>query len=416
MLERKLSRLIQTGRLTIKGLRRDPVVFGSSVSACGSLDVVVRVKDRATAWKIALRPDLYFGEAYMVGSLVVERGTLWDLLELCGRNFAGRRWHRIPALLKRLGHVLTRRAHQMNSRRRARQNVAHHYDMSDVLFRNFLDADRHYSCAYFRSPSDTLDQAQAAKVIHIAAKLLLRPGMHVLDIGCGWGGLALGLAKLTGAHVTGITLSKEQASFAARRVEKAGMRDQVTIALLDYREVQHKYDRVVSVGMFEHVGVPYYRAFFETIAGLLTDDGVALLHSIGRTDGPGMTGAWTRKYIFPGGYVPALSEVLPRVEQARLWITDIELLRLHYAETLRHWRERFLNNAEHVREAYDERFCRMWEFFLATSEMGFRYDNLMVFQMQLCKRVDAVPLTRDYIPAVEAAMRAVGELPVRLVR
>jgi cyclopropane-fatty-acyl-phospholipid synthase len=414
MLERKLSRLIQSGRLTIKGLRREPVVLGSSVSGRAQLDVVVRIKDRATAWKVTLWPDRFFGEAYMDGSLVVERGTLWDLLELCGRNFAGRSWHRIPTLLKRAGQLLTRRVHQLNSRGRARKNVAHHYDLSDALFRSFLDADRHYSCAYFRAPDHTLEQAQVAKVAHIAAKLLLRPGMQVLDIGCGWGGLAVSLARLTGACVTGITLSKEQASFAARRVEKAGLRDQVTIAVLDYREVEHKYDRVVSVGMFEHVGVPYYRAFFDTIAHLLTDDGVALLHSIGRTNGPGMTGAWTRKYIFPGGCVPALSEVLPRVEQAGLWITDIELLRLHYAETLRRWRERFLENAEHVRKEYDERFCRMWEFFLASSEMGFRYDNLMVFQMQLAKRVDAVPLTRDYIPAAEAAMRAVRELPVRL--
>ena len=414
MLDRKLARLIKTGRLTILGLRRDPVVLGSLLPEAPHLDVVVRVKDRLTAAKIALRPDPYFGEAYMDGSLVLERGTLWDLLDLCGRNLTGSEWHHIPNPLKRFARALAHLAHQMNSRRRARRNVAHHYDLSDVLFRSFLDADRHYSCAYFRSPADSLEQAQAAKVAHIAAKLLLRPGMQVLDIGCGWGGLALSLAKLTGAHVTGITLSNEQAAFATRRVEKAGLRDQVTIAVMDYREVRRTYDRIVSVGMFEHVGVPYYREFFATMARLLADDGVALLHSIGRANGPGMTGAWTRKYIFPGGYVPALSEVLPMVERAALWITDVELLRLHYAETLRHWRERFLRNTEHVLKAYDGRFCRMWEFFLAGSEMGFRYDNLVVFQMQLAKRVDAVPLSRDYISAAEAAMRAVNALPIRM--
>ncbi len=415
MLKRKLSKLIKTGRLTVKGLRREPVTFGAVVPDAPHLDVVVRIKDRLTALRIAMRPELHFGEAYMDRSLVLEQGTLWDLLELCGRNFAGRSWHRIPNPVRRVSRTLALAAHQLNSRRRARTNVAHHYDLSDVLFRNFLDADRHYSCAYFRSPSDTLEQAQSAKVMHIAAKLLLRPNMHVLDIGCGWGGLAISLARLTGVHVTGITLSKEQAAFATRRIDRAGLRDQVTVAVMDYRDVQRQYDRVVSVGMFEHVGVPYYQAFFDTTKRLLTEDGVALLHAIGRTDGPGVTDAWTRKYIFPGGYVPALSEVLPRVEKAGLWVTDIELLRLHYAETLRLWRERFLANIEHVRSVYDERFCRMWEFFLAGSEIGFRYDNLMVFQMQLAKRIDAVPLTRDYVIAAESAMRTVAMLPVRMV-
>jgi cyclopropane-fatty-acyl-phospholipid synthase len=414
LLERKLSKLIKTGRLTVNGLRREPIIFGAVVPDAPQLDVVVRVKDRFTALWIALRPELHFGEAYMDRSLVLERGTLWDLLELCGRNFAPHSWHQIPNPLRRAGRTALT-AHQLNSRPRARKNITHHYNLSDVLFRNFLDADRHYSCAYFRSPGDTLEQAQSAKVMHIAAKLLLRSNMHVLDIGCGWGGLAISLARLTGVHVTGITLSKEQAAFATRRIDKAGLRDQVTVAVMDYRDVQSQYDRIVSVGMFEHVGVPYYRAFFDTIKRLLTENGVALLHAIGRTDGPGMTDAWTRKYIFAGGYVPALSEVLPRVEEAGLWVTDIELLGLHYAGTLRLWRERFLTNIEHVRSVYDERFCRMWEFFLAGSEMAFRYDNLMVFQMQLAKRIDAVPLTRDYVIAAQSAMRTVNTLPVRMV-
>ncbi len=406
MLQRKLSRLIRTGRLTIKGLGPRTLTFGKPSPDAPELDVVVRVKDRLTAIKVASHPELYFGEAYMDGALVVEQGSLWSLLELCGRNFSGEAWQGRPGRLKRMARQAWRVGQQLNSRIRARRNVAHHYDLSDVLFRNFLDADRHYSCAYFRTPEVSLEQAQADKAVHIAAKLLLRPGMQVLDIGCGWGSLAIGLARLTGAQVTGITLSQEQAAVARHRVDQAGLQDRVRIAVQDYREVQGRFDRIVSVGMFEHVGVPQYRRFFDQVSALLAEDGVALLHSIGRRDGPGATGTWLRKYIFPGGYSPALSEVLPVVEQAGLWVTDIELLRLHYAETLRHWRERFLQNRTLIRNIYDERFCRMWEFFLASSEMAFRYDNLLVFQMQMAKRVDAVPLTRDYQAAAEAHLHA----------
>jgi cyclopropane-fatty-acyl-phospholipid synthase len=412
LLERKLSRLIRVGRLTIKGMGPDPIVLGTPAPDAPQLDVVVRVKDRFTAWKIGLRPGLYFGEAYMDGALAIEQGSLWDLLELCGRNFAGSTWHGRRGRLLRFAQRLWRFGQQVNLRGRARRNVAHHYDLSDVLFRHFLDADRQYSCAYFTSPHDTLEQAQAAKTAHIAAKLALRPGLRVLDIGCGWGGLALSLARLTGADVTGITLSQEQAAIARHRVEEAGLQDRVRIEVKDYREVEGRFDRIVSVGMFEHVGVPHYRTFFDTVTRLLAADGIALIHAIGRKDGPGVTAAWTRKYIFPGGYVPALSEVLPAVEQSGLWVTDIEVLRLHYAETLRHWRERFLRHRALIREIYDERFCRMWEFFLATSEMGFRYDNLMVFQMQLARRVDAVPLMRDYMFTAEAELRAAA-LPAR---
>jgi cyclopropane-fatty-acyl-phospholipid synthase len=416
VLERKLSRLIRTGRLTISGLRRGPVVLGAVSPASPHLDVAVRVKGRLTAAKIALRPELYFGEAFMDRSLEMERGTLWDLLALCGENFAGRSWIQVPRPLRRVGRVFARAAHQTNSLARARRNSMRHYDLPDLLFEHFLDADRHYSCAYFRSPDQTLEQAQTAKVQHIAAKLLLRPGMRVLDIGCGWGGLAMSLARLAGVQVTGITLSQEQAMFAARRVKESGLGDCVDIARKDYREMEPSFDRIVSVGMFEHVGVPYYRVFFDTIARLLAPDGVALVHTIGRTDGPGATGGWTRKYIFPGGYVPALSEVLPRIEQAGLWVSDVEVLRLHYAETLRHWRHRFLSNRAAVLSACGERFCRMWEFFLATSEMGFRYGNLVVFQIQLAKHVGAVPITRDYMVAAESALRAADAGSARSMR
>jgi cyclopropane-fatty-acyl-phospholipid synthase len=290
-----------------------------------------------------------------------------------------------------------RRLHQYNPVRRARRNVAHHYDLSDQLYELFLDRDRQYSCAYFRSREDDLDTAQENKKRHIATKLLLRPGQKVLDIGSGWGGLALYLAAECGVDVTGLTLSEEQHKVAQRRAAAAGLADRVRFHLRDYRQEPGRYDRLVSVGMFEHVGVNQYPTFFRKVGELLAPDGVALLHSIGRMDGPGTTNPWLRKYIFPGGYSPALSEVVPGAEGARLWITDIEVLRLHYAETLRAWRARFQQNRERIRALYDERFCCMWEMYLVGAELAFRRDGHLVFQMQLAKQVDTVPLTRDYM-------------------
>ncbi len=289
--------------------------------------------------------------------------------------------------------------------------MIHHYDLSDALFRCFLDSDLQYSCAYFRDPKMSLDGAQTAKKQHIIGKLLLGGGQRVLDIGCGWGGLAISIAQSEAVSTTAITLSKEQLGIAKRRARDAGVDHRILFEPKDYREIEGPFDRVVSVGMFEHVGRPNYETFFKRIAHLLTDDGVALIHSIGRMDGPGLTPAWTRKYIFPGGYIPALSEVLAAVERAGLWVTDIEILRLHYAETLRAWRHEFLNKVDVLRGTYDDRFFRMWEFYLAGSEMAFRYDGLMVFQLQLAKRVDTVPLTRDYMfdrerDLVEAPIRA----------
>jgi cyclopropane-fatty-acyl-phospholipid synthase len=293
--------------------------------------------------------------------------------------------------------TLFRRIHQYNPLPRARQNVAHHYDLSDQFYELFLDRDRQYSCGYFRDEAEDLDAAQLDKKKHLAAKLLIRPGQKVLDIGSGWGGLALYLSAECGADVTGLTLSVEQHKFATRRAAAAGLSDRVRFYLRDYREEVGQYDRIVSVGMFEHVGLNHYGAFFTKLKSLLAPDGVALLHSIGRKDGPGTTMPWIRKYIFPGGYVPALSEVLPAVEQLRLWVTDIEILRLHYAETLRAWRRRFERNRDRVLALYDERFYRMWEMYLVGSEIAFRRQDHMVFQMQLAKAVDAVPLTRDYM-------------------
>lgn len=396
MFERFLTAFIKTGRLTVVCANGRILLAGEATDSASGPDVVLRLKGPLTALKIALRPNLHFGEAYMDGSVIIENGDLWDLLDLCGRNLAQgptSRRSKLASLLR----TIMRRFLERNSLRGAKRNVAHHYDLQEEVFRSFLDEDMQYSCAYFRYPAQSLSQAQVAKKNHIIAKLLLRPGQRVLDIGCGWGGLAMSIAQCEAVQMTAITLSRQQFSAARARAKKAGLDHRINFELRDYRSLEGKFDRIVSVGMFEHVGRPNYRQFFHKISSLLNDDGVALIHSIGRSDGPGLTYAWTRKYIFPGGYIPALSEVLPAVENAGLFITDIEVLHLHYAETLRAWRKRFMTNRVAIRNLYDERFCRMWEFYLAGSEMAFRYDGLMVFQLQITKRVDVVPLTRDYM-------------------
>jgi len=392
LLARVLSRVIRIGRLAIIDAAGRRHVF----EGLPGPSATVRLRDPALSWKLLVRPRLYVPEAYMNGVLTVEEGTLYDLLDLLALN------EEAPArgLLFRLeagAARLVRRLHQHNPIARSRRNAAHHYDLSDQLYELFLDRDRQYSCAYFRNPGDDLETAQLNKRRHIAAKLLLRPGHRVLDIGSGWGGLALYLAAECGADVTGLTLSAEQQKAAERRAAAAGLADRVRFHLRDYREEEGRYDRIVSVGMFEHVGVNQYGAFFAKLGALLEPDGVALVHSIGRRDGPGATNPWLRKYIFPGGYSPALSEVVPVAEEARLWITDIEILRLHYAETLRAWRSRFAENRDRIRALYDERFCRMWEIYLVGAEIAFRTEGHIVFQMQLAKALDSVPLTRDYM-------------------
>jgi cyclopropane-fatty-acyl-phospholipid synthase len=301
---------------------------------------------------------------------------------------------------------LTRRLQQFNPVRRAWTNVAHHYDLSDGLYDLFLDSDRQYSCAYFTAPNQDLETAQTNKKRRIAAKLMLRPGQRVLEIGSGWGGLAMYLAAQGEVNVTGVTLSREQHQVSNARAAAGGLADRVRFHLRDYREQTGTFDRIVSVGMFEHVGLNHYGRFFAKVRDLLADDGVALLHTIGRSDGPGMTHRWIRKYIFPGGYSPALSEVLPAIERARLWVTDVEVWRLHYAETLRQWRYRFNANRARIGALYDDRFCRMWEFYLAASEVAFRCLGHAVYQIQLAKRIDSVPLTRDYMGEREQALMA----------
>lgn len=392
MLERIIRRIYAEGPVVFLLPGGREVVIGDRDKA----EVVVRIRDAATARRILVNPALGVGEAFMDGGLSLERGSVFDLLDLTGRELE-RRPMPAPGPLRRLA----RRIGQANDRRRARRNVAHHYDLNTEFYRLFLDEDLQYSCAYFARPDLSLEAAQAAKKQLLLAKLNLSPGQRVLDIGCGWGGLGLTLAG-AGVEVVGVTLSREQLAEANGRAAAAGLAGRVDFRLQDYRDLDGPFDRIVSVGMFEHVGVPNYRAYFETVSRLLTDDGVAVIHSIGRKDGPNTTQPWIAKYIFPGGYIPALSEVLPAIEKSGLWVTDMEILRLHYAETLRAWRERFLARRAEAAAMYDERFCRMWEFYLAASETAFRHRGHMVFQVQLAKRQQAVPLTRDYLFAGQA--------------
>jgi cyclopropane-fatty-acyl-phospholipid synthase len=400
-LGRFLERFIMSGTLGVVDADDRFHRFGPSDPG-GRPDVIILLRDRSLYWKLALYPEFYLGEAYMDGTLEITRGTVSELLDLCGRNFAALRHRRHGALVRGLIR-LTQHATQLNSRQRALKNVVHHYDLSRELYGAFLDQDLQYSCAYFTSPALTLDEAQAAKKRHLAAKLLLEKNQKVLDIGCGWGGLAIELARNHDVRIDGVSLSKEQLNFARAMANASGVSERARFFAKDYRELTDEFDRIVSVGMFEHVGVPYYPAFFAKIAQLLAPRGVALVHTIGATDGPGISNPWIRKYIFPGGYIPALSEILPVIERAGLIVTDIEVLRTHYAETLRHWRERFLANWDNLRRYYDDRFRRMWEFYLAASEMSFRHGALVVFQIQLAKDPTAVPVTRDYVYEFEQA-------------
>ena len=407
-----LEKLIRAGNLRVTTADGSTFTLGDGSGA----PVAIRFTTRAAQRNILIDPELKFGEAYMDGGVVIEQGSIADVLAIVlGQDRDGRppAWARPQWLVR----YLYRRLTQFNPRPRARRNVAHHYDLDGQLYALFLDADRQYSCAYFEVPGQSLDDAQLAKKRHLAAKMLITPGRRVLDIGCGWGGLALYLAEHCGARVTGITLSEQQHARARVRAAEKGLSGQVELRLQDYRDVPETFDRIVSVGMFEHVGVGFYDAFFRKCRALLDDNGVMLLHSIGRSEGPNVTNPWIAKYIFPGGYIPALSEVLPAVERAGLLVTDIEILRLHYAETLKSWRERFLAQREQVERLYDDRFVRMWEFYLAASETAFREQAMMVFQMQLTKRQGVVPMTRDYIVREETRLRALeggSRPPLRL--
>jgi len=388
-LDRVLARTIRQGSLTLHHADGTLTRHGDGSGP----DVSVTCTDPAFPRRFLLNPERAVGEAYTEGALTIAGDDLHGFLELGVRNMPqgvgiGVESHVGPFL---------RRLRQYNPAPRARRNVAHHYDLSRNLYDLFLDADRQYSCAYFKTPDDSLETAQAQKKAHIARKLCLEPGMRVLDIGCGWGGMALTLARDFGVRVVGVTLSEEQCALARERVAEAGLDGRVEIRLQDYRAVSERFDRIVSVGMFEHVGVPHYDEYFAKLCDLLAEDGVALVHSIGRRSPPGRTSPWIERYIFPGGYVPSLSEMAAAFERQGLWLTDLEVLRLHYAMTLRHWYDRFMANLDAARALYDERFCRMWRFYLVASEQTFRFGQQGVFQAQLARRRDAVPLTRDYL-------------------
>jgi cyclopropane-fatty-acyl-phospholipid synthase len=399
MLGHLLNAIVHDGTLEIASPGGSVRVFGQ-----GQPRITLRLLDRRAGLLLALDPDLALGELYMSGRLKVENGNIRDLLQLLVRNLA-RSGPRGSQKAGRMLRRIVRALRQINSPARAKDHVAHHYDLSGKLYDLFLDKDRQYSCAYFSRPDMSLEEAQAAKKRHIAAKLnLTHQDMAILDIGCGWGGLALDLARDSSATVLGITLSEEQVAVARRRSVQAGLAERAKFELADYRAVEGRFDRIVSIGMFEHVGARYYDTFFAKLASLLKPDGVILLHTIGRADGPGATNPWIAKYIFPGGYAPALSEVLAAIERNGLIVTDVEVLRQHYAETLREWQKRFQSNRAQVAKLYDERFCRMWEFYLAGSEMTFRYDGEVVYQIQIARRLDSLPITRDYMRNNEDAL------------
>ena len=394
-----LSQYIRRGAITFTTASGQQFTFGDGSGPPVSARFVTKAAQR----RLLLDPELALGEIFMDGLLVMERGTIADLLAIAlNQPDMAPRWAKLQWWLR----YVLRHAQQFNPRKRSRNNVAHHYDLDGRLYSLFLDADKQYSCAYFEGPDTTLDDAQLAKKRHLAAKMLIEKGQRVLDIGSGWGGLGLYLAEMTGANVTGVTLSTEQLQVANARAGEKNLKDRAKFLLEDYRDIPGPFHRIVSVGMFEHVGVDHYDTYFKRCAELLTEDGVMVLHSIGRPEGPGITNPWVAKYIFPGGYIPALSEVLPAIERAGLLVSDIEILRLHYAETLKAWRERFMARREEAVRLYDERFARMWEFYLAASEMSFRMQNVMNFQIQLTKRQDVVPFTRDYIGREEDRLRA----------
>ena len=397
-----LERIIRQGDLKVIDSDGAARRFGDGMAP----SVTVRIKDAATERSIAFDPQLALPEAYMQGRFTVEDGgRIYDFLDLMLQNSQVDelpKWARVFDAAR----YLTRRISQFNPAGRSKKNVAHHYDIDGALYDLFLDKDRQYSCAYFEPGVTDLEEAQLAKKRHLAAKLALRSGQKVLDIGSGWGGLGLYLGRAANVDVTGITLSEEQLGVARHRAAEQKLDKPVRFKLQDYRRLTGQFDRIISVGMFEHVGVNHYATYFRKVRDLLTDDGVAVIHSIGRSNRPTATNAFIAKYIFPGGYIPALSEVMPAIEKSGLYVTDVEILRLHYAETLREWRHRFIANWPKAVERMGEEFCRMWEFYLAGSETAFRYQNLMVFQIQLTKKAGTLPLTRDYIMEEERRLKA----------
>jgi cyclopropane-fatty-acyl-phospholipid synthase len=403
ILDRFISTIIRQGNLTVTYANGKTKTYGG----CIGKPIHMRFNSRKAQRQLLRNPEFYLGQCYADGGFDLLEGDMYDLLEAVftgnpDGGFEYKPWMKALAAVR----FKFRNFRENNVAKRSRQNVQHHYDLTGALYDLFLDSDRQYSCAYFETPDADLEQAQLAKKRHIAAKMVMsRPGLSVLDIGCGWGGMALYLARYLGAKVKGVTLSDEQLAIAKKRAVESHMEDKLRFELQDYRHVEEKFDRIVSVGMFEHVGRPFYDQYFKQSAKLLKKDGVMLMHTIGRTDVPSTTNPFIEKYIFPGGYIPSLSEVMPAIERSGLKITDIEILRLHYAETLKAWRERFMAHRAEAKALYDEKFCRIWEFYLASSESAFRWQNLVIFQVQIAHDQQAVPLTRDYIQTAENCLK-----------
>jgi|TARA_E500000178_G_C16985557_1_gene738019 cyclopropane-fatty-acyl-phospholipid synthase len=387
-----LETFIVQGNITVKFVDGNIKQIGQR----GRASVVISLLEKDLPKKLILNPELALGEAYTNGTLVIENDDLFGLLKILALNAKKQQNHWLSKLVK-LRQNAFRRFFQRNKISGAKLNVAHHYDLSPELYEMFLDKDLNYSCAYFLSDKNTLVEAQKNKKHHIAKKLMLKPNINVLDIGCGWGGMSLTLAREYEANVLGITLSKEQKLVCEQRALEEGLSHKVKFELMDYREDVGKFDRIVSIGMFEHVGIPNYNRFWREVFQKLSDDGIGLIHTIGRATPPGGTNPWINKYIFPGGYIPAMSEVMGNVEQNDLYVTDVEVLRLHYAKTLKRWYENFRNNEREIKKIYDEKFCRMWKYYLIASEISFRYYQHVVFQFQISKKIESLPLSRTYI-------------------
>ena len=358
--------------------------------------ITVKILDKKLHYKLLFRPDLYFGEAYSNGSIVIENGTLTDFLDIALMNIGRGELNFFSMLINKL-HGSYRYLTNFNFIKKSKMNVAHHYDLSDDLYNLFLDPKKQYSCGYFKNESDTLETAQNNKIQHIIKKLNIQPNQKVLDIGCGWGSLAIDIAKTKNCEVTGITLSENQFKYCTKKAKELNLENQVTFKLIDYRQLDEKFDRIVSVGMFEHVGRKFYKNFFKRIEKLLNNDGVSIIHTIGSVNPPRDPHPWITKYIFPGGYTPSLSEVVTPVEKAGLIVSDIEVLKLHYSHTLRHWKNNCIKNKAQIIEMFDEKFFRMWEFYLASCESAFKWGDQVVYQLQLTKNYTSTPVTRDYI-------------------
>jgi len=361
-----------------------------------NVPIKIKLLDKSLHYKLLLLPDLYFGEAYTDGSLVIENGTLTELLDIAMKNIGRGETNLYAMIIKKIRGTF-RYLTNYNLISKSKNNVAHHYDISEKLYDLFLDKNRQYSCAYFKNENDSLETAQNNKIEHIIKKLNLKPNQKVLDIGSGWGTLAIEIAKKTQCEVLGVTLSENQLEYSLKKVKELNLENQVNFKLMDYRELDEKFDRIVSVGMFEHVGRKFYKTYFNQVSKLLKNEGVALIHTIGSVLPPRDPHPWITKYIFPGGYTPSLSEVANPIEKSGLVITDMEVLRMHYSHTLRNWKERFLGKKEQVLAMFDEKFFRMWEFYLASCEMAFKWGDQVVFQFQLSKKLTSTPNTRDYI-------------------